>query len=76
LEAVRKFLRDEVKAFGNLYSDYEDELHLTGPDFIFNVNDLKTRAEVLQWYIDLNAGGVAHTTDEIDKVRKLLEEEV
>lgn len=37
-----------------------------------NVNDLKTEREVLQWYIDMNAGGTPHTTEEIDRVKKLI----
>jgi hypothetical protein len=39
------------------------------------VNELKTRREVLQWYLDLNAGGVVHTTKEIERVRELLAKE-
>jgi hypothetical protein len=34
-------------------------------DFVFAVNDLPTRAAVLQWYLDLNTGGVVHTSHEI-----------
>ena len=37
-----------------------------------NVNDLKTEREVLQWYVDMNAGGTPHTTEEIDRVKKLI----
>lgn len=44
-------------------------------DVIINVNNLKTREEVLQWYIDFNAGGTVHSKEEIDRVKKLLEEE-
>lgn len=38
-----------------------------------NVNDLKTEREVLQWYIDMNAGGTPHTMEEIDRVKKLID---
>lgn len=76
LEAVRKFLRNELRAFGSLYKEYTDKLNWVGTDFVFHINTLATRAEMLQWYIDLNAGGVAHTDEEIDKVRKLLEQEL
>lgn len=75
LEAVRRFLRDEIPAFGTLKSGFEDKLTMTGPNFTFVVNDLKTRAEVLQWYVDLNAGGVVHSDEEIAKVRAMLAEE-
>jgi hypothetical protein len=39
---------------------------------IIHVNNLKTEKEVLQWYIDMNAGGTPHTTEEIDRVKKLI----
>ena len=74
IEAVRAFLRDEIPAFGYDFSAYEDRLSLTD-GFYFNVNNLKTYAEVLQWYIDLNTGGTVHTDEEIARVRALLERE-
>lgn len=76
LTAVRRFLRGEVRAFGLLCSEFEGKVPAMGyMDFVFAVNDLPTYAEVLEWYIDLNAGGVAHTDDEIARVRTLLEAE-
>ena len=75
MEAVRKFLRDELPIFdGHICSDFEDKLPFSA-GFKFHINDLPTYADVLQWYIDLNAGGVAHTSEEIEKVRKLLDAE-
>lgn len=73
LNAVLRFLRNEITAFGTFKNDFEDKLPFMACDFVINVNNLKTRAEVLQWYIDLNAGGVAHTDEEIEKVRSMLE---
>lgn len=75
LEAARAFIHNEIPAFDTLYKDYTDKLRLINTDLIINVNNLKTRSEVLQWYIDLNAGGVPHTKKEIEKVRELLEKE-
>lgn len=72
LQAVRRFMRNEIPAFGSFLSEYEDRPDLLRHGFIFVVNDLATRAEVLQWYIDLNAGGVVHTDNEIERVRQLL----
>lgn len=76
LNAVRRFLRDEIKAFGHTCT----ELHIPGhvhrvPDiynFVFYINDLNSRAEVLQWYLELNSGGVVHTQEELDRVKALL----
>jgi len=75
IEAVRKFLRSEIPAFGCYYKDYEDKLNPSDPDFIFAVNNLKTKKEVLQWYLEINTGGVVHTKEELDRVRELLKNE-
>lgn len=76
LEAVRKFLRNELKVFDKwFYKDFSDRLNICQHHFTFYVNDLKTRAEVLRWYLDINSGGVAHTKEEIKKVETLLEKE-
>lgn len=76
LESVRKFMRNELPIFdGHTLSDFDEKPSILRADFIIHVNDLPTRAEVLQWYLDLNDGGVVHSSEEIQKVRKLLEEE-
>lgn len=75
LEAVRAFMRDEIKAFKSKFSEYTDRIRTSEHFFIFHINDLKTRAEVLQWYLDLNSGGVVHTEDELNRVRELLAKE-
>lgn len=72
LEAVRAFLRGDIKAFGHYRSEYTGNMRLSGPDFRWHVNDLKTRAEVLRWYCEMNTGGTPHTDEEIQKVRDLL----
>ena len=71
LNAVRLFLNNEIKAFGCYYKEFEDSLNII-VDFIFHVNSFSTRKEVLQWYLDLNSGGVVHTEEELNYVRKLL----
>lgn len=75
LHAVRLFLANKLKAFGTLCKDFEDKLP-TDASFNFYINNLKTRAEILQWYLDLNDGGVVHTSEEIKKVRQLLKKEI
>lgn len=75
LEAVRKFLRNDLSIFSGHYcSDFEDRLRLSCADFIFTVNNLPDTQAVLQWYLELNSGGTPHTTAELEKVRKMLEE--
>ena len=72
LNAVRQFLADKIPAFGHLFSEYTDKLRMTGPAFNWHVNNLKTRKQVLTWYLEMNTGGTPHSDAEIQKVRDLL----
>ena len=36
------------------------------------INNLKTKNEVLQWYIEMNDGGTPHTKEEIDRVKQMM----
>lgn len=73
IEAMRRFIHNEIRVFGSLYREYTDKIRMIGHTFKVHVNDLKTRKEVLTWYIEMNSGGTVHTTDEIEKVRHLIE---
>jgi len=76
LEAVRKFLRNELPVFdGHCLNDFEDKeimLRSSNCNFTFDINSLKTEVEVMNWYLDLNSGGVVHTEKELDKVKNLI----
>ena len=87
LEAVRKFLRDELTIFHDLvrhpqgyappgirFSGFSDRIPFQA-SFNFHVNDLKARAEVLRWYLEMNTGGTLHTAEEISKVKDMLQKE-
>lgn len=74
LTAVLDFLQNRIQVFGLYRNEFEGRIPID-IDLIFNVNNLKTRAAVLQWYIEMNSGGTPHTTKEIERVKKLLEEE-
>lgn len=72
LFAVRSFLRDEVSVFGGyVFSNFEGRLPFTA-NFSFNVSTLATKAEVVQWYLDLNFGGTIHTSQERRAVHSIL----
>jgi len=73
LNAVLRFLRNEIPAFGHFYREFKDKLSMTGPSFRWHVNDLKGKKAVLNWYLELNAGGTVHTDAELDKVRTMQE---
>jgi hypothetical protein len=82
LEAVRRFMRNdlaisvpELSKKQLLFKDFSDRIRSAHCYFNWHVNDLETRAEVLQWYLDMNSGGVLHTNTELGRVRALLEAE-
>lgn len=72
ITAAQRFIHNEIKVFGSYYEEYEDKIRILSNTMIVNVNDLKTEKEVLQWYIDMNAGGTPHTNEEIDRVREMI----
>lgn len=73
LTAVMKFVNNELKVFGYYLNEFEDKLP-RDIDLLFNINNLKTKKEVLQWYLDMNSGGTVHSQDELDKVKKMINE--
>jgi len=76
IQAIRRFLNNEIKIFEKyFFKDFEDRRppHYCG--FKFLVNNLEKREQVLKWYLELNTGGIVHTEEEIEKVKKLLEKE-
>lgn len=70
--AMKRFINNEIKVFGSYYYEYEDNIRATNT-IKLNINDLTSRKEVLQWYLEFNAGGTPHSNSEIQKVKKLLE---
>lgn len=75
IHAVTRFLNNHVKAFGQYHDDFEGSPDLLTANFQFFINNLKTKAEVLKWYLEFNSAGTPHTQGELDKVKFLLEEE-
>jgi len=71
LTAVRQFLANKIPAFHTFYQDYTDAMPSI-LDLVFSIATLPTKADVLQWYLELNAGGTPHTSEELDRVRTLL----
>ena len=74
LTACLRFLNNELPVFGYYLKDYEDEIPFE-IGFVFQVNDLPTKSDVLKWYLEINTGGTDHTPEEIQKVEQLLKEE-
>lgn len=73
LTALKRFMNNEIRAFGLLCKEYEDGPRYIGGKFTLHVNDLKTQEEVLQWYLDMNSGGTPHAEEELLRVRHMIE---
>jgi hypothetical protein len=90
ITAITMFLDDDLSIFhqhlgksisdtigGYLKSQIEDiDKLLRKLTIKVYINDLPTRKEVLEWYLELNNGGTVHTKEEIEKVELLLKEEL
>ena len=72
--AVKRFVNNKIKAFGCYASEFEDSrIMLQHPGMLrINVNALKSKKEVLTWYLQMNAGGTPHSKKEIERVREML----
>lgn len=77
LTALSLFLDNKLKVFNGHYrKDIEGiDTHLKRIYVSYYINDLKTRADVLEWYLELNYGGTVHSTKELSRVRELLTQE-
>ena len=74
LTAITKFINNELQIFDGMYlKDFEDaELFLRRADFLYTVNKIATRKELITWYLEINEGQVAHTPEELARVRSLI----
>lgn len=75
ITAFLDFLNNKIKIFGSYYKEFEDEMSFIAYTLKFNINDLKTRKEVLNWYLEMNSGGTVHSKKELNKVRELIAKE-
>lgn len=78
LTAMRDFVAGKFKVFGE-YSveDLDDttfSLRRLGMNWTMEMFDIPTRADLLQFYLDLNSGGVVHSPEELARVGGLLEQ--
>lgn len=75
ITAMKRFINNEIPVFGCFCNDFEDDFRFIKNMITLNVNNLKSKEEVLQWYLDMNSGGTPHSKEEIDRVRGLLDVE-
>ena len=75
LTSLLRFIQNEIKAFGFYYNEFEDRQKYSLRHSIrFNINSLKNKRDVLEWYIQFNSGGTVHTKEEIYRVKAMLED--
>lgn len=67
------FYDNKFPIFNGYYAKDFNSEPILYPSISFRINNLRTKAEVLQWYIELNTTGKPHTIKEIEKVKKLIE---
>lgn len=78
--AFMKFVNGEIKVFDQYFDEFGFTKMETGgnplPEFRVNVyiNYLEGKKEILEWYFDMNAGGTPHTSDEIKRIKKMIQE--
>ncbi|MBU1567746.1 MAG: DUF262 domain-containing protein [Proteobacteria bacterium] len=72
LQAVRSFMDGKIKVFDSYIWEYENQPDLMVARFSWNIAAMETREEVLEWYLNFNAGGGVHTEEELQKVRDML----
>jgi len=74
LAAVMAFMSNRIRAFGSFRNEFTDRPppRPISKFMRFNTNSLQTKVEVLEWYLQINEGGVAHSEPELDRVRRIL----
>lgn len=72
ITAIRRFMNGEIPVFGSYVNEYEDTMSIVRHSIKVNINNLKSEKEVLQWYIDMNAGGTPHTNEEIERIKQMI----
>ena len=72
LTAIRKFIAGEIKPFGLSFSTLPKRVLLREHTLIIQMYDFQYRIDLLQFYLDINGGGTAHSVEELDRVRGLL----
>lgn len=68
------FNDNKVKAFGHYKDNIEGvDIYLKRKYIPIIINDLKSKKEVIKWYLEMNTGGTPHSSLEISRVKLILE---
>ena len=76
LTAVLRFVNNEIKVFGEFVaSDFDGTaFDIRRFRLTLTVYEYKHRNELLQFYVDLNSAGTAHTEEELQRVKDLMKQ--
>jgi len=75
LTAILDFLDNKFPIFSEKDPDsvgyYNRDFDYAGAEITTFVNDLRTRKQVLNWYLNLNGGYIQHSKEELERVKEL-----
>ena len=79
IETLRRFADDAVPVFGRTRSAWQGAMdERTGwargraADMVLRMHALRTEAEIMRWYLEMNAAGTPHGQEELERVRALV----
>jgi len=72
--SILKFIKNELKCFNHYFNEFKDSPDRTVVFMTIAVNTLTTKKEVLEWYLSLNDTGVHHTSEELNRVKQLMQQ--
>jgi hypothetical protein len=82
ITSVHMFMHDELEVFGGLTCSEMVKRYkykkFPGTTYYLNIQctNLKTRADILAFYLEFNSAGTVHTEKELERVWKLYEREI
>jgi len=79
ITSLLMFLNNKFPVFPELDPDgkgyFAKDFSFVNGNIEIAINNLPTKKQVLQWYLQMNRGNIAHTEEELQKVEELLESE-
>lgn len=75
--AIQDFVDGKFKVFDNQfgYDDFDySTFSFKRAHISLQIFNLNTKKDLLKYYIAINSGGVVHSNDEIDRIKKMLNE--
>jgi uncharacterized protein with ParB-like and HNH nuclease domain len=74
LTAAIAFIENKIKVYGGYLKDYEDRPRMITNTFIFHMLKIRNKKELLKIYLDFNSAGTKHSTKELDRIAKMIQD--